>query len=149
MAMMVPMATDEEHALGQCISRNLQALLRARGLNQGQLAYKSGLSTSNVSNLVNGRKNPSFYSVAKAALALDVDPLELAGFRPLQIPENAVPETASDPQLVARMSKYESDLQNMRRDFRQEMLELAKTQKTILDHLQAEQSVPRRRSKLG
>lgn len=89
MAMMAPMATDEELALGHRIARNLQALIRAHGLNQGKLAERSGLSTSNVSNLVNGRKNPSFYSVAKAAMALNVDPLELAGFKPLQVPEPA------------------------------------------------------------
>lgn len=89
--MMAPMATDEELALGHRIARNLQALLRAKGINQGKLAERSGLSTSNVSNLVNGRKNPSFYSVTKAALALDVDPLELAGFKPLLIPEQTRP----------------------------------------------------------
>lgn len=86
--MMVPiMASGEELELGHRIARNLQSLLRAKGINQGKLAERSGLSTSNISNLVNGRKNPSFYSVVKAALALDVDPLELAGFKPLLIPE--------------------------------------------------------------
>lgn len=114
--MMVAMARqdDEELLVGQRISRNLQALLQAHNLRQNDLAERSGLSTSNISNLVNGRKNPSFITVAKAALALHVDPLELAGFRPLQIPERPSSEPNDRLQsLEARFDSLAAQVENL------------------------------------
>lgn len=128
--MMVAMARreDEELLIGQRISRNLQALLRARKLRQSDLAEKSGLSTSNVSNLVNGRKNPSFLSVAKAAVALNVDPLELAGFKPLQVPE-VLPDRPVTPE-----------------DFDELVQQVKKLTKTVREIEEARQGEPQSRT---
>lgn len=96
--MIVPMAprrqdTEQELAIGHQIARNMQALLRANGWTQGQLAYKAGLTQSGISALMVGRRNPSLLSVHKVASALGIPIEELAGFKPLQIPEQRPPET--------------------------------------------------------
>lgn len=137
--MITPMARKSEPQevdLGQRIASNIVALLRARGLTQGQLAAYAGLPQSSISALVIGRRNPSLLSVWKVAQALQVELDELAGFKPLQIPEPSRPDTQSNQQLADRVHSLE-----------RELLEISRAQRTILEHIQGEQSSPRRRSK--
>lgn len=147
--MLMPMTRhkdDQDIALGHQIGRNIQAILRAQGLTQGQLSYKTGMPTSAISQLVNGRKNPSLLSIAKVATALDVSLDELAGLKPLQIPEPVAPETPENSELSSRMNTVESRLARID-DLERELLGMAKTQKLILEKLQGEQSARRTRKR--
>ena len=138
MAMIAPMTPrkdDQEVALGQRIASNIQALLRARGLTQGQLAAYAGLPQSSISALIIGRRNPSLLSIWKVSQALGVPLEELSGFKPLQIPDYVAPETQSNQQLAHEVQ-----------DLRRELLELAQRQDLILRHIEAGQSGSRKKS---
>jgi transcriptional regulator with XRE-family HTH domain len=51
----------------------LRALRVAAGLTQGELAAKAGISLGSVRNLEQGIRSPSWETVQKLAVALDVD----------------------------------------------------------------------------
>ena len=58
----------------------LISVMRDRNVGQNQLARRSGLSTSRISDYVNGRAVPSVYAIVNMAYALDVSTNELADF---------------------------------------------------------------------
>jgi transcriptional regulator with XRE-family HTH domain len=106
--MIVPMARreaegGEDTAVGNRIAQNMQVLLRANGWTQGQLAYKARMPQSGISALMVGRRNPSLQSVYKISQAFGVPMEELAGFKPLQMPE--IPAPAADSDRLAALEK--------------------------------------------
>lgn len=140
MAMMMPiMAERDERILGREIADRLEALRRAHGWTQGQLAIKTGLDKSTVYHiLAGGRKDPPIGTVQRFARAFGVPIGALVGETPLMMPEPlAMPDTPGDP-LASRVSALEQDL-----------LEIAKGQREILKRLGAkgEKSPTRKRPK--
>lgn len=58
---------------------SLKDIMEQRGINQSQLAEKSGVPRPNISNVVNGRREPEkmwLGTAAKLADVLDCDPRE-------------------------------------------------------------------------
>ena len=52
---------------------NLQALRRAKGLSQEELAHRSQIHQTYLSGVERGKRNPSVMVLARIAVALDVD----------------------------------------------------------------------------
>ena len=57
----------------QRVGLNLQALRRARGLSQEELAHRSLMHQTYLSGVERGKRNPSVVVLARIADALDVD----------------------------------------------------------------------------
>lgn len=55
------------------LGRNVRALRRERGLSQEELAHRSDLERSYVSDIERGTRNPSVKALGKIANALDVE----------------------------------------------------------------------------
>ena len=55
----------------------LYRLMYNKGITQPELSEMTGITQSNISNYINGRKTPSFYTVDKIARALDCSIEEL------------------------------------------------------------------------
>ena len=59
------------------VGRNVKRLRLARGLTQEQYAVKSGLAQQYVSDLENGKKNPTLATLHQIAEGLGVEVVEL------------------------------------------------------------------------
>jgi transcriptional regulator with XRE-family HTH domain len=59
---------------------NLVAILKERGMTQSELARESGLSTSRVSEYINGYAAPSIFAAINMAYVLGVDVGEFVDF---------------------------------------------------------------------
>jgi transcriptional regulator with XRE-family HTH domain len=59
------------------VGLNLQALRRARGLSQEELAHRADMHQTYLSGIERGRRNPSVQVLDRVAKALDVDGEEL------------------------------------------------------------------------
>lgn len=59
---------------------NLVALLKEKGMTQSQLAKDTGLSTSRISDYINGYSAPSVFAIINMAYALDIDVGEFVDF---------------------------------------------------------------------
>jgi transcriptional regulator with XRE-family HTH domain len=63
--------------IGQIFARNVKAARDARGMNQSQLAKKSGVSNAHLSEVMSGINGITIQLLADIADALDVEPWEL------------------------------------------------------------------------
>lgn len=61
----------EEYDIYKEISNEVSAVRRHRGMTQKQLAQKSGLTQSNISNIENGTSKPTIDTLRKIADALE------------------------------------------------------------------------------
>ena len=61
---------EKNKAKGTVLGENLKRLVQAKGMTYSELANRSTLSVSGISDLMNGRFNPSFETVAKIGLGL-------------------------------------------------------------------------------
>ena len=59
---------------------NLSSILREKKMTQAELAKDAGLSTSRVSEYINGYATPTIFAVINMAYALDVDVGEFIDF---------------------------------------------------------------------
>ena len=59
---------------------NLVTILREKKMSQAQLAKKAGLSTSRVSDYINGNSTPSIFAIINMAYALEMDIGEFVDF---------------------------------------------------------------------
>ncbi len=59
------------------VGLNLQALRRARGLSQEELAHRAEVHQTYLSGVERGRRNPSVMVLQRIAVALDADVEEL------------------------------------------------------------------------
>ena len=57
----------------QRVGLNLQALRRAKGLSQEELAHRSGIHQTYLSGVERGKRNPSVMVMSRIAAALDAD----------------------------------------------------------------------------
>ena len=57
----------------QRVGLNLQALRRAKGLSQEELAHRSGIHQTYLSGVERGKRNPSVMVMSRIAEALDAD----------------------------------------------------------------------------
>jgi transcriptional regulator with XRE-family HTH domain len=64
------------------VGLNLQALRRARGLSQEELAHRADMHQTYLSGIERGRRNPSVRVLDRIARALEVDVEELVQKRP-------------------------------------------------------------------
>lgn len=81
----------------------LEALRRARGLSQEELARDAGVSTKTISRWANAQHEPSRITVRRVAQALSVSTYELTGEEP--------PELAADGQ--ERLARVEQKLDQL------------------------------------
>ncbi len=134
MAMMVPVMGNTEAnpdlvTFGHQVGRNIKAVMKAAGLNQAQLADRADMPSGELSQLLNGRPNPSLFKVLKVAQVLQVSLDELAGVKPLRIP---------DP--------VETDLQVSPANFRSLVAEVKKLARTVRKLEEARQAEPQSRT---
>lgn len=128
--MLIPMtrrdeAASEEVAVGARIAKNLGALLRATGWTQGQLAYKAGLTQAAISQLSQGRRRPSLQSIWQISQAFGVSMEELAGFKPLRLPDPVEPEAPADRlEALEKRIAVLSDLPNQVQQMAEAMADL-------------------------
>lgn len=61
-------------------SNNLADIMKERRMSQRQLANKTGLSVSRISDYINENATPTIYTLINVAYALDVSLDELANF---------------------------------------------------------------------
>ncbi len=87
-------------------AKRLRLALDNASMKPQELAEKSKVSKSSISQYVNGSHAPSNISAGKMGKVLDVEPLWLMGFDVSMKSENSSPELASD--ILAEM--YNSDL---------------------------------------
>ena len=59
---------------------NLVTILREKNMSQAQLAKKAGLSTSRVSDYINGNSTPTIFAIINMAYALEMDIGEFVDF---------------------------------------------------------------------
>lgn len=59
----------------QKLGRNLKRIRKEKGISQGDIVRKLGMTKSSVSNIENGKTNPTLATIAKLAKALGV-PIE-------------------------------------------------------------------------
>ncbi len=76
----VRMDEDEGVKIGREIGNRLKWFAKQRGLSNGQLAYKTGLSTGQVSMMLNGGiQNPGIGTIQRYAQALDLTLDQIVG----------------------------------------------------------------------
>ena len=61
----------------QRLGRNLKRIRKGKGISQGDIARTFGIDKAFISNLENGKTNPTLTTIAKFAKALDVPIAEL------------------------------------------------------------------------
>jgi transcriptional regulator with XRE-family HTH domain len=66
-------SASPQHALGEAVRRRRREL----GLTQEELALRSGLHQRWISNVENGKRNPSYSSIGRLAAGLELAPSEL------------------------------------------------------------------------
>lgn len=59
---------------------NLVTILREKNMSQAQLAKTAGLSTSRVSDYINGNSTPTIFAIINMAYALEMDIGEFVDF---------------------------------------------------------------------
>ena len=96
-------------SMNKCSVRLKQALKQA-GMNQQELANKSGVSKASISQYVHGRFTPSNETASKLGDALNVNPVWLMGF---DVPMLDVSKL-SEPQLMRLYDFYFKLLQEGR-----------------------------------
>lgn len=140
MAMMVPMAElDPNGRIGRELADRLEALRRAHKMTQGQLAYKTGMDKSTISQILAGaRKDPPIGTVMRFAKAFDVTLDELVGLKPLLIPE--LPEAVEED--AARLAKLEAQVAQVPA-LAEQVANLAATMREYLQGQQAADKRPR------
>ncbi len=62
------------------VGRNLRRIRDIKGIRQEQLAERSGFGQQYISDVENGRRNPSVVTLFHLAAALDATPAELVAF---------------------------------------------------------------------
>ncbi len=63
--------------LANKLGKNINKIRVKKGLSQGDISRASGMDRGYISNLENGRKNPTLYNIERIAKILDVEPFEL------------------------------------------------------------------------
>lgn len=61
------------------VANNIKRIIESKGLKQGFVAKKAGLSSKDLSNIINGRKIIRDKTILALSLALNVTPNELFG----------------------------------------------------------------------
>lgn len=87
-------------------AKRLRLALDNAGMKSKELAEKSQVSKSSISQYINGSHAPSNISAGKIGKVLGVNPLWLMGFDTPMLKEDSSAETASD----LLLSLYDSDL---------------------------------------
>lgn len=59
------------------MGRNIRRIRTAHGLSQEEVAFRAGMKRSYLSELEQGRRNPTVRALARLAVALHVDPRDL------------------------------------------------------------------------
>lgn len=64
----------------EIFGENLSSILKERGMSYRQLALKTGLSVSRISDYINENATPTIYALINISYALDMSLDELANF---------------------------------------------------------------------
>jgi len=62
--------------LSKKLGQNIKRIREKRGLSQGDISRKLNMDRGYISNLENGKRNPTLSSIKKLAEALGVEPFE-------------------------------------------------------------------------
>ena len=87
------------------IRERFEHVLRRNGITARELADKSGVNETSISQYVNGHHAPSNISSGKMAEVLGVDPLWLMGFDVPMIPSPAASAGLKDGALLAKIGR--------------------------------------------